>query len=283
VTVRFARPTSLQAAFEELQDDDAHLLAGGVSVVLLMNLGLLQPGKLVSLAGVPGLRGITRSDDTIEIGALVTHDELARSAVLAAEVPAAADLFTRIGNIRVRCAGTLGGNLAHADPAQDPAALLAVLDAEAVVAGPDGERTVAVAALADGPFSVRLAEDEILTSVRVPVATDGARYSYIKFLSGSQDDYATVSVACRVALDDAGRIAGARLAAAAVGGTVVLLDEQARLLEGTAPDDEDAAAAFETAVRDAVDPAGDRRGSADYKRHMAGVVAGRAARAAATS
>lgn len=278
--VAFARPETLDEALAELRrDDDVHLLAGGVSLVLLMNSGFMHPERIVSLAGVPELRGVTSTDDGLHLGAGSTHHELANDPLVREHLPAAAEMFSRIGNVRVRMAGTLGGNLAHADPAQDPATVLAVLDAVAVVVGPEGTRDVPVEQLADGPLSPTIGEDEIITRVRVPWPSAGVRCSYLKFLSGTKDDYATVSVACRLTLDDAGSVSDAALAAAAVGPTVMVLDEVARLLVGQEVDD-DVLARVEEVAAGSVRPHGDRRGSAEYKQAMTGVIAADAVRKA---
>jgi aerobic carbon-monoxide dehydrogenase medium subunit len=276
MSVRFHRPETLEQAFEALaSDDDAHLLAGGVSVVLLMTSGLMAPSTLVSLDGVDGLDEIRSLEGSLSIGARTTHHELATHPVVAERFAAMGEMFSLIGNVRVRMAGTIGGNLAHADPAQDPAVMLSVLGAKVRVAGPDGERDVAVEELADGPFSPTLAQDEIITQVMVPWPSDASACSYIKFLSGTHDDYATVSVACRLEVDPSGEITSASLAAGAVGPTVVPLEEAARVLVGSRPDT-DVLGELERVVAESVSPNPDRRGSADYKRAMTGVVASRA-------
>jgi aerobic carbon-monoxide dehydrogenase medium subunit len=282
VTVAFARPETLEQAFEALHgDEDAHMLAGGVSIVLLMGSGLMAPTTLVSLARVAGMDGIETSGEVLDIGARSTHHTIATDRAVAARIPAAAELFSLIGNVRVRMAGTVGGNLAHADPAQDPVVLLSVLGAQAVVAGPTAERLVAVEDLADGPLSPTLEHDEIITRVRVPWPSDGEVSSYVKFLSGTYDDYATVSVGCRLVRDSSGEVTDASLAAGAVGPTVVMLEQPAQLVGTRA--EPDVLDELERAVTDSVSPNPDRRGSADYKRAMTGVVAARAVRKALAS
>ncbi|MPZ87444.1 MAG: hypothetical protein GEU81_05090 [Nitriliruptorales bacterium] len=278
MTVEFSRPTSVSAVIEELGDDDVLMLAGGVSLVLLMNAGFLRPRKLVSLAGVSELHGVSTDTDVLTVGAMCTHAELAADPRIGAIYPAAAAMFSGIGNVRVRSWGTLGGNLAHADPAQDPPVMLTALDARADVVGPGGQRELAIDELADGPLSPTLEPDEIVTRVRIPLIGEEVTSSYVKFLPGTKDDYATVSVGARIEFDDAGRITGARLAAGSVGPTVVPLTRACESLIGQHPAP-DVMQAFQEAVRDLVAPQSDRRGSADYKREMAGVVAVRAVHA----
>lgn len=269
------RPRTLAEAHEAI-DDDTIFMAGGQSVVLLMNAGLLHPERIVLLDHVEGLRGVEVRDDGIHIGAMTTHAHLGDHPSLTRMVPAAREAFARIGNARVRSAGTIGGNLVHADPAQDPPVLLTALDATAALVGPDATREVFVRDLAYGPFMPAIDEDEILTRVSIPKPRPRARSTYIKFQAGTLDDYATVSVAACLDVDASGIVHGARLAAGAVGPTVVPLDDAAELLTGQRHDDGDVLAAFRDRVRASVSPFGDRRGSADYKREMTAVVAARA-------
>lgn len=275
------RPRSLPEALEELTHEEALVLAGGQSLVLLMNTGLLAAERLISIAGLAELRGIRERDDGLVVGALCTHRELAEHPVIRQRIPAAAGMFDGIGNIRVRNAGTIGGNLVHADPAQDPPVMLTVLEARATLVRVSGERSLAVEDVAEGPFWPTLEPGELLTDVHIPWPGDHDRLTYLKFLPGSRDDYATVSIAARITVDD-GVVTSARMAAGAVGPTVVILDEAAEALYGRAPDDPDAQRALGERVRDLVSPSPDRRGSADYKREMAGIVACRAVQACAS-
>lgn len=277
MSLTFRRPETLAQAFDDLTED-ALVLAGGQSLILLMNTGLLYPSRLVSLARIEELRGIRHDGDVLDIGALCTHHEIANDPLVTTQLPVAVSTFARVGNARVRTSGTLGGNLVHADPAQDPPVLLAALDAEVVIEGPGSERVIASRDVAIGPMMASLEEDEILTRVRVPVPGADSSCSYIKFRSGSLDDYATVSVAVKVTRDRAGTVLDARLAAGAVGPTVTLLNEASGLLRGRRLDDDDALSEVGRAARAAVAPVADRRGSADYKRAMTGVIVVRALR-----
>lgn len=278
MTLLWRRPTTIDEALGELASDDAAIYAGGVSLVLLMNLGLFEPAKLVSLAAVPGLAAVTADDDAVQLGAMCTHARLAADPILRRTHPAAADMFSGIGNVRVRSWGTLGGNLAHADPAQDPPVMLAALRGTVSIVGPHGDRVIAVEELAEGPLSPALDPDEIVTSVRLPVAEEGSGSCYLKYLPGTRDDYATVSIGANLQFDREGVVTQARLVAGAVGPTVVVLGAASEVLTGH-PLDPDVLEALRVAVRDEVNPSSDRRGSADYKREMAGIVAGRAASA----
>lgn len=258
------------------------LIAGGVSMVLFMNVGLLRPERLVSLARIDALRGVERSGGELLVGAMETHARLADEPLISRSYPALADLFGGIANVRIREWGTIGGNLAHADPAQDPAVFLTALGAAVDVIGPRGARLVPVEELTDGPLSPTIDGDEIITTVRIPLAPSGRRSAYVKFLPGTQDDYATVSIAAVLDHDERGAVTAARIAAGSVGPTALHLPSASDLLVGHAPDP-DMLNAVHAAVRDEVEPRSDRRGSADYKREMAGVMARRAVAACATA
>lgn len=273
------RPTTVAQAVDDLSVEDALVLAGGQSIVLLMNAGLSQPARLVSLAEVGELRGVHRDGTTLDVGAMCTHDELARHQEIRSALPSLARMFDRVGNIRVRCAGTVGGNLVHADPAQDPPVLLAALGATATVVGPASPRDIAVEEVALGPLYASLEENEILTRIRLPIPQHRSGAHYIKFLPGTQDDYATVSIGVHLELDDADQVRSARIVAGASGPTPMVLAEAADALVGNDPTDQELLGTIGEIARDGVEPSSDRRGSADYKRAMAAVVTRRAIQA----
>jgi len=279
--VSLSRPSHLDEVLEELVDDEVVILAGGQAVVVLMNLGMLSPRKLVSIAAVDQLRGVFVEQGRVDVGALSTHGALASDQRIRSRFPAAADMFADIGNVRVRTTGTIGGNLVQADPAQDPPVLLSALQAEALVVGRNSERTIPVEQLAVGPMQTALAFDEVLTRIRIPLLGVGVECSYKKLLPGSWDDYPTVSVAARIAFDAAGIVTEARLSAGGVGPTVLLLQEAAALLIGKDSRDEDAIAELMPCVREGVSPMSDRRGSEDYKREMAALLAAKVVRSCA--
>ena len=281
--MRYSRPATVEEAVQELADDGALPLAGGVTLGVLMNIGLLEPEKLVSLNGIPQLRGITLSNGSIEIGALTTHAEIAAHPQLRAAVPSIRDAFSQVGNVRVRAWGTIGGNLAHADPASDPPVLLAALGAEVTAVGAQGERTLAVSSLSDGPFETILAPAEVLTRVVLRAPATNTRSAYIKFLPRTAEDYATVSAAAVVQLEQNGVVGGATLVLGSVGPTAVVCDRAAALVAGQRLDDPQVLEAVADAVRETVEPATDARGSADYKRQISGVIACRALAACAAN
>jgi carbon-monoxide dehydrogenase medium subunit len=266
-------PTSLEQTFELLQTygEDAHLMAGGTALVLLLQQGLVQPGHVVGLKDVPALRGLRRrADGGLEIRALTTHREAERSPEVHAYCPALAETFAHVATIRIRNQATVGGNLAHADPAQDPPPMLIALGGSAVVAGTAGERRIPLDEFFVDYFETALQPGEVLVAIDLPPLAAETRVTYKKFLPRTQDDYATVSVAASLRMDGAGECQDVRVALGAAATTPVRARNVEDALRGQRLDAEkikDAAAL----VRDAVDPLDDLRGSAAYKREMARV------------
>jgi aerobic carbon-monoxide dehydrogenase medium subunit len=266
-------PTTLAETFELLgrYGDDAHLMAGGTALVLLLQQGLVQPGHVIGLSKVPDLRGIGRLDDGgLEVRALTTHRQAERSADVQAYCSALAENFARVATIRIRNQGTLGGNLAHADPAQDPPPMLIALGGQAVVASRDGQRRVPLDEFFVDYFETALEPGEVLVSVELPPLPAGTRVTYKKFLPRTQDDYATVSVAAALRVGADMTCADVRVALGAAATIPVHARKVESALRGQrlTPDAIEDAAAL---VRDEVDPLDDLRGSAAYKREMARV------------
>jgi carbon-monoxide dehydrogenase medium subunit len=266
-------PTTLDETFDLLATygEDAHLMAGGTALVLLLQQGLVQPGHIVGLRKVADLNGIQRRPDGgLEIRAMTTHRQAEKSPDVQAYCPALAENFSRVATIRIRNQGTVGGNLAHADPAQDPPPMLIALGGEAVVASRGGQRRVPLDEFFVDYFETALQPGEVLLSVELPPLLSGTRVTYKKFLPRTQDDYATVSVAAALHLAADGTCDHLRVALGAAGTTPVHARNVEAALQGRKLDKQtitDAAAL----VRDEVDPLDDLRGSAGYKREMARV------------
>lgn len=279
MTFDLHRPTSIPEALELLErHDGAHLMAGGTALVLLMKQGLLRPADVISLRGVGELRGIERrADGSLRIGAAVTHHEAERSDLVRAHCPALADAFARVATIRIRVQATVGGNVAHADPAQDPPPMLIALGATAVLEGRAGRREMPLEDLFVDVFETRIGAGELLSEILVPPPAAGTRATYVKFLPRTEDDYATVAIAAALRLDEDGRCAGARIALGAAGPVPLRARRVEEALRGarlTAVVVRDAAAL----AREDADPIGDARGSAAYKREQAAVWTERALR-----
>lgn len=277
MAVGYRQPETIEDALDDLDHDGAVAIAGGISVSLEMYRGGLRPSRLVSLARLPGLRGVRSEPGELVVGALSTHGSLLRSELLARIHPELITVFADVGNVRVRAIGTIGGNLAYADPSQDPVVLLSALGATVSVAGRDGVRMIAVEDLPDGPFATTLAPGEIITELRIPDPAPDSRTAWVKLQSSSLDDYATVNAGVHLRLSEDGRPSAIRLfvgAAASrprrIDGAAVLLDRE--LHEGELFE------AVADSVRATVDPSANHRGSVAYKKDLAAVAAVRALR-----
>lgn len=265
---RHVRVASVEEAIAVLAEhgDEARLLAGGHSLLPLMKLRLATPGVLVDVGDLAALRFVRTEGDEVVIGALSRHRDLERSPVLAQHLPVLAHVAGLVGDPQVRNRGTVGGSVAHADPAADlPCALLA-LDATFVVQGAAGRRTIPAGEFFTGFWATAMRADEVLVEIRV--ALDGANrggWAYEKFATRSQD-WATVAVA---AVD--GRVALASMADRPVRASAV----EAALSAGTpAPEAAHLAA-------QGTEPLDDLRASAAFRRHLARVLTERALRTAA--
>jgi carbon-monoxide dehydrogenase medium subunit len=263
---------------EQYGPDDGHLMAGGTSLVLLMQLGLVEPAHVVALGRVAELHGIQRTaDGGLEIRALATHRQAERSPEVQAYCAELAETFAHVATVRIRNQATVGGNLAHADPAQDPPPMLIALGAQVVLASRAGERSLPLEEFFVGYLTTVLRPDEVVTAVRLPPLPSGTRAVYHKFLPRTQDDYATVAVGATLRLDASGRCADVRVALGGAAGVPLRARAVEDALRGEAPTATriaDAAAL----VLDLVDPPDDVRGSASYKRQMARVWTERALR-----
>jgi carbon-monoxide dehydrogenase medium subunit len=279
MTAEFVPARSLEEAFDALADEDAVPIAGGVAVGLLASLGLFSAERVVALGRIEELKGVNREGSALVLGAATTHAELAADPLLVAELPEVAAMFGHIGNVRVRCWGTVGGNLALAEPSQDPPVFLTALGAEVVLRSREGSRRVPVGEFSGGAMTTVLEPGELITGISVPLPAPGDRRAYLKFLPKTADDYATVSAAVALRFDG-DRIASARIVCGAVGPTPVDCAGAAELVIGGTADEPELLHAVGEAVRTTVTPLTDHRGSADYKAEMAGVFAQRALRRA---
>jgi carbon-monoxide dehydrogenase medium subunit len=253
----------------------AKLLAGGHSLVPLLKLRLAAPSALVDIGRIPELRGIARQGDVIRIGALATHAELAGSADLRGAAPALADAAAMVGDPAVRNRGTIGGNIAHADPASDLPTVLVALDARMLASGPGGERTIPADEFFTGIMTTALAEDEILTAIQVPASGKGQGSAYEKF-EHPASRYAVLGVAAWVQVAN-GTCSAARIALGGLLPNARRAGNAERALIGKAiNDDTSAAAAAQVAADLGDDVSGDIYASAEYRSAMAPVFMKRA-------
>jgi len=272
----YERATSVEEAVALLArgGDDAKLLAGGHSLLPLMRLRLARPTLLIDIGRLDDLRFIRGDEESVEIGALTTHHDLADSHELAEACPLLVQTASQIGDPQVRHRGTIGGSVAHGDPASDmPAALLA-LDADLVLEGPDGSRTVAAAAFFDGPLMTALGADEILAVIRVP--RRARRTAYLKFQRRAQD-WAIVGVAAAVRIED-GRIEEAEIGLTNMGPTPLRAAAVEAALVGASDAAAVSAAAHEVGAIGT--PPGDENATPGFRLHIAEVMIRRAVGAA---
>jgi len=277
----YVEPETLDEALALLADDpeDTLVMAGGTSLVILMKQELIRPARVIGLRRLAALRAIdaTGAVGGLRLGALATHEALARSLEVRTHATALAATFAAVATVRIREQGTLGGNLAHADPAQDPPVTLLALDGVAIAMSKVRARRIPLDALFVDLFETSLEPDEVLVRVELPPLPAGARATYQKFLPTTRDDYATVSVAAVVATDPGGTCTHARIALGGVGPVPLRARDAERSLVGRRLDGPAIGEAASLAAA-AVDPIDDLRGSADYKRAMAGVWTARALR-----
>jgi CO/xanthine dehydrogenase FAD-binding subunit len=268
-------PPSLDEAIALLAryDGDAKLLAGGQSLVPLLNFRLARPAALVDLNRIPSLAYIREEDGLVRFGAMTRQRTIEFSPVVAQRVPLLHAATRWVGHLPIRSRGTIGGSIAHADPSAEYPAVLTALEGEVVVRGPKGERRLAPADLFETYLTTTLAADEVLTEVRLPVAPAGAGWAFEEF-ARRHGDFAIVGVAAMV-VRDGERCRTARLATAGAGPVPRRLRAAEEILERDGLGD----AAIEAAARRAselVEPDGDIHASADYRRHLTGVFTARA-------
>lgn len=257
---------------------DAKLLAGGHSLLPMMKLRFAQPAHLIDLNRIAELRGICEDGADVVIGAMTVENDLIASPILQAKVPLLAEAPKLIADPQVRNRGTIGGDIAHGDPANDHPALSIAVDASFLLEGPKGKRLVKAENFYHGPYMTELAEDEILVAVRVPAFAGGTGWAYEK-LKRKTGDWATAGAAVVMRMSG-GRVTHCRIALTNVAATALRATDAENALIGQPLSDAaiDAAAQASMAI---CDPAEDLRGDREYKTAMAGAMVKRAIRAAA--
>jgi aerobic carbon-monoxide dehydrogenase medium subunit len=263
---------SLEHAIELLGSrEDPKLLAGGHSLIPLMKLRLARPATLIDIGRLPGLSGVSDAGDHLAIGALTRHHDLNTNDVLKEHCPILAYAAGLPGDPQVRHRGTIGGSIAHGDPASDEPTICLALDAEFVVRGPTGERTIAARDFFLGFLETALGPQEILTQIRVPKPGASVGWSYIKFRR-RQMDWAMVGVAALVAAQN-GTIRGARIALTNMGQTPLRASGVEGALAGAS---RGAIAAAAEHADEGTDPPSDGSASAEFRRYLSKVLVRRA-------
>lgn len=268
-------PTTVEQALELLgrYGGDAKVLAGGQSLMPLLNFRLSRPAALVDLNRIPSLAYVREQDGQVRFGAMTRQRTIEFSPVVRERVPLLGEATRWVGHLPIRTRGTIGGSIAHADPAAEYPAVLTALEGEVVARGPKGERVVKAKDLFQTYLTTSLTPDEILVEVRMPAMPAGAGYALEEF-ARRHGDFAIVGIAA-VVVKDGARCALARLATAGAGPVPVRLRAAEEILERDGLTD----AAIEAASRrvsELVSPDSDIHASADYRRHLAGVLTKRA-------
>jgi len=278
--VEYEAPTTVAGAIDLLaeQRDEASVLAGGQSLIPLLALRLARPAVLIDINGIDELSGVSTTDGQVTIGAMTREYVAEESKTVAEAVPLLAAALPLIGHEAIRSRGTIGGSLAHADPAAELPAVARALDAEFVVRGPAGQRVIPAAQWFEGYLTTARQPDELLVEVRFPAARPGTGVSFTE-VARRHGDFAIVGVAVSLVLSG-DVISEARLAFAGVSDVPVRAAAAEDLLVGESP----SAELFDEAARRAtgdIDPPADLHGSSDYRKTVAAAIVRRGLRAAA--
>ncbi len=276
-SIKFLEPSTFSEAIAWLAEygDEAKLIAGGTSVVLMMEQKLIAPGALVSLGRIDGWDFIRTEPDGLHIGALTHLREAERSPLVEQFCPALAYAFSVVGNVRVRNQATLGGNLSAADYAADPPAMLTALGARVRLLGPNGTREVSLSEFFLGFYTTALEPDEILSEVIIPPIPETARAAYFKYTSLSAEGRPAVAVGALADFDGDGKCRDLRVAVGAAVETPQRVERAEEMANGQTLTDElvaDIAAEYARTL----DTLSDVRGSAWYRKQMVGVFVRRA-------
>lgn len=274
VAFDYQKVKTVDEAITALSNNDSKILAGGYSLLPAMKLRLNQPSKLVDIAGIAALKGIKEEDGEIVIGAGATHADIARHQLIKSKLPFFAEGASIIGDVQVRNYGTIGGSLAHADPAADWPALVLAAGAAIEVQGSNGKRRIQATDFFTGLFSTSLQENEIIIAIRIAVPADGTKTSYQKF---SQPASRFAVVGCAVMRYPDGKI---NIAFTGVSDNA-FRDANAEAAVSGKPINDDTIAAAMNAAAEGVSISGDHFASEEYRKHLAKVYLKKALQAVA--
>ena len=277
----YERPSSLKEAVDLVAaaGGTATIMAGGTDVLVRMKGGFVEPDLIVDIKSIEDLRSVSQTDAGLRIGAAVPCAVLGETAALKAAWPGVVEAANLIGSKQVQGRCTIAGNLCNASPAADSVPALVAAGAKAVIVGPKGTRTVDVAEIPTGPGKTSLSKGEIIEAITLDARPPRSGDAYLRFIPRTEMDIAVVGVGVNLTLDADGKIASARVALGAVAPTVLLVAEAAQAIVGTKLEDtalEALAAACSAACR----PIDDKRGTIEFRKKVAGVLARRAAAAA---
>lgn len=269
----YYRPADIEGVIALLQEhgDDARVIAGGHSLIPMMKLRMAEVPHLIDLQDIKSLNGISVDDGVIRIGAMTTQHDIINSAALLAAAPILKETALQIADPQVRYVGTLGGNVANGDPGNDMPGLMQCLDAQFLLVGPDGERTVAARDFYESAYMTEREDEEVLTAITFKVPQGGYAYEKQKRKIG---DYATAAAAVQISKQD-GKVAFASIAMTNLSDTPVWSKTAADALVSTDCGTVAVKAAVSAMLED-IDPTEDTRGPVAFKRHAAGIVLSRA-------
>lgn len=268
-------PRTVDTALELLQrySDDARLLAGGQTLLPMMNFRIAAPSVIIDLNRIQELAYIKAESDRVRIGAMTRQRAIEFSPVVAKDLPLLREAIRLVGHLPTRSRGTIGGSIANADPAAELPMILQALEGEAIVVGPNGQRVIAAADLFCDAMTTSIEADEILTELRFPVMTPGAGYAVEEF-SRRRGDFAVAAIAVMI-VQNADRCRKARIATAGISSCAGRLYAAEQALEGKVLNEATIAQAAELAA-EAVDPLSDRNASPEFRRHLTRVLTQRA-------
>jgi carbon-monoxide dehydrogenase medium subunit len=270
------QPKSVTEASQMLAEfgEKGRLYAGGTELLLAMKHDLLRYDHLIDAKTIPGLDKIQLTDSTLSIGALATHRSIENSSLVRGKLVVMAEMARNVANVRVRATGTLGGNLCFAEPHSDPSTLLVALEAQVRVQGTRGQRALNVDDFISGAYETTLRPDELLIGIDVPVLSPTQRAAYLKFQIHERP---TLGLALVLDLEEGGAVVKrARAVVGSVSPTPCRSEKADAMLTGSGDQLEKQLAAAAQALADAADPVDDLEGSAEYKRHLIGVILKRA-------
>lgn len=266
----YLRPDTLAEALAALNHDDAKIIAGGQTLVPMMNFRLVQPERLIDINGIAELSRIEATDGGLRIGALVRHAQAARDPLLARAFPVVAEAMRHVAHVAIRNRGTIGGSLSHADPSAEWPLLIALLYGAIEIVGPSGARTCSPEDFFFAPLMTDLAEDEVLTGIVLPNLPEGAGMAFDE-IALRAGDFAVVACGATVEMDGS-RIASARLAFGGLGDVPVRMAKVESALVGAGAND---IAGIVAGCADDLDPNEDMHASAGYRRSLAPTLARR--------
>ncbi|MGI3209738.1 FAD binding domain-containing protein [Roseovarius tibetensis] len=279
--MRYEAPTREEDAVALLAGQTgAHVLAGGTDLLVKLRSEMVEPGMIVDIKRIDGMRDITPEAGGWRIGAGVSGAEMGEHAGLVADWPGVVEAAGLIGSTQIQGRATIAGNLCNASPAADSVPAMVAANAVARIIGPKGTRDLPVIDVPQGPGKTALDPGEFVASVFLPPRVARSGDCYLRFIPRSEMDIAVVGCGLWLALDDAGKVTAARVALGAVGPKVMLVDAAAETITGRVLDDA-ALADLAAACSAAATPMDDKRGTVDFRRHVSGVLARRAAEIAA--